>query len=105
MTPWSDQSLGSCAYADPYAVPPRDDTWPAPAQACDDIDYFLPPPNPAERLSYVLAPRDERRLALHAALTTAGIPPLPEDGAVIDQLSGLSEDVNTVLRRWLHHTL
>ncbi|WP_405541086.1 hypothetical protein OG478_00525 [Streptomyces phaeochromogenes] len=106
MTPWSNENLSSCAYADPYAAPnPRDNTWPAPVQAGDDLDYFLPSPNPAERFSRILAPRDERRLALNVALTTAGIPPMPEDRAVIDQLSALPADVNTVLQRWLHHAL
>ncbi|WP_326728198.1 hypothetical protein [Streptomyces phaeochromogenes] len=106
MTPWSNENLSSCAYADPYAAPnPRDNTWPTPVQAGDDLDYFLPPPNPAERLTSVLAPRDERRLALNVALTAAGIPPMPEDRAVIDQLSALPADVNTVLQRWLHHAL
>ncbi|MGW3942258.1 hypothetical protein [Streptomyces phaeochromogenes] len=28
-----------------------------------------------------------------------------EDRAVIDQLSALPADVNTVLQRWLHHTV
>ncbi|MCX4564258.1 MULTISPECIES: hypothetical protein [Streptomyces] len=105
MTPWSNENLRSCAFVDPYAVHPGDGAWPTPAQPCDDIDYFLPPPNPAHRLSYTLAPRDQRRLALHAALTAAGIPPMPEDRAVIDQLSALSADVNIVLQRWLHHAV
>ncbi|MCX5336358.1 MULTISPECIES: hypothetical protein [unclassified Streptomyces] len=106
MTPWNNENLSSCAYADPYAAPdPQDNTWPAPDQACDDLDYFLPPPNPAERLNWILDPRDERRLALNATLTAAGIPPMPEDRAVIDQLSALPADVSTVLQRWLHHAL
>ncbi|MEU9954896.1 hypothetical protein [Streptomyces sp. NPDC050982] len=106
MTPWSNDNLGSGAYTDPYAVPdPRDNIWPTPVQTGDDLDYFLPPPNPAERLSRILAPRDERRLALNATLTAAGIPPMPEDRAVIDQLSALPADVSTVIQRWLHHTL
>ncbi|MEU4617175.1 hypothetical protein [Streptomyces umbrinus] len=105
MTPWSNENLSSYAVVDPYAVHPGDGTWPATAQPCDDIDYFLPPPNPAHRLSYTLAPHDQQRLALYAALTAAGIPPKPEDRAVIDQLSALPADVNTVLQRWLHHAL
>ncbi|MGX1915776.1 hypothetical protein ACWIID_44380 [Streptomyces phaeochromogenes] len=106
MTLWSNESLSACAYADPYAVPDLpDSTWPAPVQAGDDLDYFLPPPNPAERLHWILDPRDERRLALNATLTAAGIPPMPEDRAVIDQLSALPADVSTVLQRWLHHAL
>ncbi|MFD9445594.1 hypothetical protein ACFWBR_42680 [Streptomyces sp. NPDC060006] len=106
MTPWSNENHTSCAYADPYAAPDsQDNPWPTPVQAGDDLDYFLPPPNPAERLNRVLAPRDERRLALNVALTAAGIPPMPEDRAVIDQLSALPADVSTVLQRWLHHAL
>lgn len=106
MTPWNNENLSSCAYADPYAAPDtHDNTWPAADQACDDLDYFLPPPNPAERLTGILDPRDERRLALNATLTAAGIPPMPEDRAVIDQLSALPADVSTVLQRWLHHAL
>ncbi|MGA5508997.1 hypothetical protein [Streptomyces umbrinus] len=106
MTPWSNENLSSCAYADPYAAPePHDSPWPTPAPIGDDLDYFLPPPNPAERLSRILAPRDERRLALNVALTAAGIPPMPEDRAVIDQLSALPADVSTVLQRWLRHAL
>jgi len=103
MTPWSNESLGSCA-VDPYAAHPGDNAWPTPAQPCDDLDYFLPPPNPADLLAYTLTPHDEQRLALHAALTVAGIPPMPEDRAVIDQLSALPADVNNTLQRWLHHT-
>ncbi|MFC8665822.1 hypothetical protein [Streptomyces sp. NPDC057199] len=106
MTPWNNENLSSGAYADPYAAPELSDSpWPTPVHVGDDLDYFLPPPNPAERLSRVLAPRDERRLALNVALTAAGIPPMPGDRAVIDQLSALPADVNTVLQRWLHHAL
>ncbi|MER5473062.1 hypothetical protein ABZX90_10580 [Streptomyces sp. NPDC002935] len=105
MAPWSNESLGSCAFVDPYAVQARDSAWPTLAEPRDDGDYFLPPPNPAQRLSYTLDPHDQRRLALHAVLTAAGIPPMPEDRAVIDQLSALPADVNNVLQRWLHHAL
>ena len=104
MTPWSNESLSSCAVTDPYAAHPSDHAWPTPAQPRDDIDSFLPPPNPAHRLSYTLTPHDQQRLALHAALTAAGIPPMPEDRAAIDQLSALPADINNTLQRWLHHT-
>jgi hypothetical protein len=30
---------------------------------------------------------------------------MPEDRAVIDQISSLPADVNDVLQRWLHHAL
>ncbi|MCX5008820.1 hypothetical protein OHB05_40560 [Streptomyces sp. NBC_00638] len=105
MAPWSNENLSSCAFVDPYAAHPRDAAWPVQAQPRDDVDYFLAPPNPAQRLSYTLDPHDQRRLDLHAALTAAGIPPMPEDRAVIDQISALPADVNNALQRWLHHAL
>ncbi|MFG3518407.1 MULTISPECIES: hypothetical protein [Streptomyces] len=82
-----------------YIAPYTDDYRPAPA-----ADFLLAPPNPAERLSYTIDPRDRHRLDLHAALTTAGIPPRPEDRDAIDQLSNLPADINATLQRWLHHT-
>ncbi|MER6291171.1 hypothetical protein [Streptomyces sviceus] len=90
-------------FVDPYAAHPAETTWPA-AAAGQDTGYLLPPPNPSERLSILITPRDQRRLALHAALTTAGIPPRPEDRDAIDQLSALPPSINTTLQRWLHHT-
>ncbi|MDH6522011.1 hypothetical protein M2163_000994 [Streptomyces sp. SAI-135] len=90
------------AFVDPYAADPAESAWP-PA-AGQDTDFLLPPPNPAERLSILIAPRDQRRLALHAALTAAGIPPRPEDRDAIDQLSALPSSINTTLQRWLNHT-
>jgi hypothetical protein len=90
-------------FVDPYAADPAESAWP-PA-AGQDTDYLLPPPNPAERLSILITPRDQRRLALHAALTAAGIPPRPEDRDAIDQLSTLPPSINTTLQRWLHHTV
>jgi len=89
-------------FVDPYAADPAETAWP-PA-AGQDTDCLLPPPNPAERLSILITPRDQRRLALHAALTAAGIPPRPEDRDAIDQLSTLSPSINTALQRWLSHT-
>ncbi|MER6288406.1 hypothetical protein [Streptomyces sviceus] len=89
-------------FVDPYAADPAESAWP-PA-AGQDTDFLLPPPNPSERLSILIDPRDQRRLALHAALTTAGIPPRPEDRDAINQLSALPASINTTLQRWLHHT-
>jgi hypothetical protein len=91
------------AYVDPYAVD-TGDYWPTPANPYLDTDYRLAPPNPAERLSYTIGPRDRHRLELHAALTAAGIPPRPEDRHAIDQLSSLPAGINATLQRWLHHT-
>ncbi|MFJ9150286.1 hypothetical protein ACIRP7_19850 [Streptomyces sp. NPDC102270] len=90
-------------FVDPYAAGPAQTIWP-PAAAEQDTDYLLPPPNPSERLNILIAPRDQRRLALHAALTAAGIPPRPEDRDAIDQLSALPDSINTTLLRWMHHT-
>ncbi|WP_329598471.1 hypothetical protein OIE43_26915 [Streptomyces pseudovenezuelae] len=90
-------------FVDPYAADPAETAWPP--VAGQDTDCLLPPPNPAERLSILITPRDQRRLALHAALTAAGIPPRPEDRAAIDQLSTLPPGINTTLQRWLNHTL
>ncbi|MCX4706806.1 hypothetical protein OG252_01120 [Streptomyces sp. NBC_01352] len=92
------------SFVDLYAVDDAEPLWPAPAAQQQDADYLLPPPNPAQRLSLTLNPRDQRRLDLHAALTTAGIPPRPEDRDAIDQLSALPATVNATLLRWLHHT-
>ncbi|MDH6554981.1 hypothetical protein M2160_009355 [Streptomyces sp. SAI-117] len=89
-------------FIDPYVGDPAEGAWPPAAR--QDTDFLLPPPNPAERLNILITPRDQRRLALHAALTTAGIPPRPEDRDAIDQLSALPASINTTLQRWLHHT-
>ncbi|MEU0206679.1 hypothetical protein [Streptomyces canus] len=91
------------AFVDPYAADPAKTARP-PAAAGQDMDHLLPPPNPSERLSTLIAPRDRHRLALHAALTAAGIPPRPEDRDAIDQLSTLPSGINTTLQRWLSHT-
>ena len=91
------------AFVDPYAADPAEPAWP-PAAAGQDMDHLLPPPNPSERLSILIDPRDQHRLALHAALTAAGIPPRPDDRDAIDQLSALPSSINTTLQRWLHHT-
>ncbi|WP_158717372.1 hypothetical protein [Streptomyces sp. NRRL F-4474] len=44
---------------------------------------------------------DRRRLDLHAALTSVGIPPRPGDMAVIRTLSALDDAVNAALVRWI----
>ncbi|MFF7764303.1 hypothetical protein [Streptomyces griseorubiginosus] len=90
-------------FVDPYAADPAQTAWPG-AAASQDMACQLPPPNPSERLSMLIDPRDQRRLALHAALTAAGIPPRPEDREAINQLSALPASINTTLQRWLNHT-
>ncbi|CAM5458222.1 hypothetical protein [Streptomyces aurantiogriseus] len=69
------------------------------SQAHDD--FLLPPPNPAQRVDVVLDPRDVRRLEIHAALTIAGIAPMPGDLEAIEHLSSLPHSVHTALHRWL----
>ncbi|MEU1202762.1 hypothetical protein ABZ446_42030 [Streptomyces sp. NPDC005813] len=91
---------------DPYACDePGFSWWDRAAQPHeqDQGDHLLPPPNAAERLDITIDPRDRRRLDLHAALTAAGIPPLPEDREAIDRLSALPADINIAVRRWIEH--
>lgn len=65
------------------------------------LDYPLPPPAAATRLSFPLEPADRRRLELHAALTTAGIAPLPGDLAAIEALCTLDDSTHIALQRWI----
>ncbi|MDI3405016.1 hypothetical protein QIS96_14465 [Streptomyces sp. B-S-A6] len=57
--------------------------------------------NPEAPAASVLDPRDLRRIELNAALTAAGIAPLPGDREAIDQLSALPHSVHEALHRWL----
>ncbi|MEU9704356.1 hypothetical protein [Streptomyces sp. NPDC047981] len=59
------------------------------------------PPAPAARLSVPLEPTDRRRLDLHAALTTAGVAPLPGDLAAIEALCRLDDATHIALQRWI----
>ncbi|MFJ8665395.1 hypothetical protein [Streptomyces sp. NPDC093600] len=67
----------------------------------DSGDYTLPAPAPASRLPLPLEPEDRRRLDLHAALTTAGIAPLPGDLAAIEALCRLDDATHIALQRWI----
>ncbi|MBT2443650.1 hypothetical protein J7E93_26850 [Streptomyces sp. ISL-36] len=67
-------------------------------------DYELPAPAPASRLPLPLEPADRRRLELHAALTTAGIAPLPGDLAAIEALCALDDTTHIALQRWISRT-
>ncbi|RVU19929.1 hypothetical protein EOT10_28370 [Streptomyces antnestii] len=70
-------------------------------------DFLLPLPDPAQRLDMApparapLTSRDQHRLSLNATLTTAGIPPHPDDMRAIDALSALDDTVALAVRRWL----
>jgi hypothetical protein len=67
-------------------------------------DYLLPAPHTDRRLPLPLEPADRRRLDLHAALTTAGIAPLPGDLAAIEALCALDDTTNATLQRWIART-
>ncbi|MEU7033901.1 hypothetical protein [Streptomyces sp. NPDC046237] len=64
-------------------------------------DYVLPAPAPESRLSFPLPPADRRRLDLHAALTAAGIAPLPGDLGAIEALCALDDTIHDALLRWI----
>lgn len=70
-----------------------------------EADFLLPPPDPAQRLDMAppaaLTPRDRHRLSLHATLTTAAVPPHPDDAKAIDALSTLDDTVALAICRWL----
>ncbi|MFD3498079.1 hypothetical protein ACFWWT_19720 [Streptomyces sp. NPDC058676] len=103
MTATVFDSAAAQAYVDPYACDQPDTPW-EPALQSTGGDYLLPPPNPAQRLDIAVGPRDRRRLDLHAALTTAGVPPQLEDREAIEQLSALPDSINATIQRWIHHT-
>ncbi|MEV6332050.1 hypothetical protein [Streptomyces sp. NPDC051909] len=96
---------------DPYRFPAAiDGDLPArAATACGVMETDdccpLPAPDPASRLSAPLEPADRRRLELHAALTTAGIAPLPGDLDAIEALCGLDDTTHAALRRWINHIM
>ncbi|MDX3538638.1 hypothetical protein PV721_30710 [Streptomyces sp. MB09-01] len=52
-------------------------------------------------LAWPLQPSDRRRLDLHAALTTAGVPPTPGDLEAIRTLSALDDTTSAALVRWI----
>ena len=112
MTGIASFTTGTAALLDldPYRFPaPHADNKPeqtptAPG-ATEPGDYLLPAPDPASRLSIPLEPADRRRLELHAALTTAGIAPLPGDLNAIKALCQLDDTTHAALRRWINHTL
>ncbi|MGW7456818.1 hypothetical protein [Streptomyces sp. NPDC054797] len=56
------------------------------------------------RLHWPLRPVDRRRLDLHAALTSAGIAPLPGDLEAIHTLASLDDTTHAALVRWITMT-
>ncbi|MFE7775103.1 hypothetical protein ACFU5O_14605 [Streptomyces sp. NPDC057445] len=67
-------------------------------------DFLLPAPDAQERLPIPLSPADRRRLDLHAALTSAGIAPLPGDLEAIEALCMLDDTTNVTVMRWITST-
>ncbi|MFF8278537.1 hypothetical protein ACF05T_20885 [Streptomyces lateritius] len=97
---------------DPYRFPAvfTEDRYEETSTACGSMefgDYSLPAPAPeptpapSSRLPIRLAPADRRRLDLHAALTAAGIAPLPGDLHAINALCTLDDTTHIALQRWL----
>lgn len=104
MTGWPVSAMtapGTPSIADPYRFPGALDG-PAP---CDHGDYLLAAPRPEHRVPLPLEPCDRRRLDLHAALTTAGIAPLPGDLAAIEALCALDDTTHAALQRWITRTV
>ncbi|MET9515651.1 hypothetical protein [Streptomyces sp. NPDC002994] len=67
----------------------------------EDFDQLDAAPDPEQRLPFVLAASDKRRLDLYAALTTTGIAPLPGDLEAIDVLSKLDDTTIRTVLRWI----
>ncbi|MFF0477594.1 hypothetical protein [Streptomyces sp. NPDC004284] len=86
---------------DPYRFPAVriDDHREKPPTA--PYDDALPAPGSSGRPPVPLTPPDRRRLELHAALTAAGIAPLPGDRDAVEALCTLDDTTHAVLRRWL----
>ncbi|MEU0084387.1 hypothetical protein [Streptomyces sp. NPDC006274] len=120
MTGWQTPTMtpDAAATADPYRFPGvtvlDDRPRPSAHSAHDTGDYLLADPDrvdvllaapvPEQRVPLTLEPADRRRLDLHAALTTAGIAPLPGDLAAIEALCALDDNTHAALQRWLTHT-
>ncbi|MFJ2933023.1 hypothetical protein ACIO8G_09635 [Streptomyces sp. NPDC087219] len=92
---------------DPYrfpAVHDLDDLHGETSATCGIMEFddcSMPEPAPSGRPSHGLEPADRRRLELHAALTAAGVAPLPGDRDAIDVLCTLDDSTHRALRRWL----
>ncbi|MFE9635842.1 hypothetical protein [Streptomyces sp. NPDC006463] len=85
----------------PCDTPPQkpDEENRLPSLGEDDPRAHRQPSDP--RRAWSLKPLDRRRLDLHAALTTVGIPPLPGDLEAIHTLSELDDTTNAALVRWI----
>ncbi|MET9463828.1 hypothetical protein ABZY44_03200 [Streptomyces sp. NPDC006544] len=102
---------------DPYRFPGADAVQPAPhrtppqSRRPGDMDWLLPPcgaerpgehgPTNEAHHGRSLTPVDRRRLDLQAALTAAGIAPLPGDMESIYILSALDDTTHAAVVRWI----
>ncbi|MGW7469955.1 hypothetical protein ACWGJT_36160 [Streptomyces xantholiticus] len=110
MTEWQAPSMPSTGWfaADPHRFPDvvdDDDLGRMAYGTFVSAECSLPAPDAGRRTAVSLEPSDRRRLELHAALTTAGVAPLPGDLAAIDALCALDDTTHSALQRWLAHTL
>lgn len=99
LDPYRFPGAETVAPATREASPHRDTDWQLPACGEQHPQADWQPSDP--RLTWSLQPSDRRRLDLHAALTTIGIPPLPDDLETIHTLSALDDTTNAVLVRWI----
>ncbi|MFE2557285.1 hypothetical protein ACFXGT_14910 [Streptomyces sp. NPDC059352] len=91
---------------DPYRFPAAfidDRSEDMPTDCCGTAfgDFPLPASEPSSRPPIRLEPADRRRLELLAALTAAGVAPLPGDLEAIEVLCTLDDATHIALRRWL----
>ncbi|MFD0267299.1 hypothetical protein ACFVGY_11970 [Streptomyces sp. NPDC127106] len=84
-------------YGTTAARTPLPDPIPDPGPVPDPDPVREREERPAGRVSAV----HRRRLALHAALTAAGIPPLAGDLHAIEALSALDDTANAAVQRWI----
>ncbi|MGW7467873.1 hypothetical protein ACWGJT_25195 [Streptomyces xantholiticus] len=107
MTGWQlpPMTPDTASAVDPYRFPGATavDDRPRPTVP-EPVDYLLAAPDPDRRVPVPLEPADRRRLDLHAALTTAGIAPLPGDLAAIEALCTLDDTTHAALQRWITRT-
>ncbi|GGX63460.1 hypothetical protein [Streptomyces fructofermentans] len=101
MTATSIESGAAQTFFDPYAH--HGIALPHEEPVTQSHGGHLPPPDPAQRFNLMVGPRDRRRLDLHAALTSAGVPPQCNDREAIDHLSDLPDSVSDCVQRWIQH--
>ncbi|MGW1887065.1 hypothetical protein [Streptomyces sp. NPDC001970] len=108
MAAWQDSAFSTMttdrAASTVTATAPETGSTADPYRCSGAGDFLLAAPEPERRVPMQLSPMDRRRLDLHAALTTAGIPPLPGDLEAIEALCLLDDRTNATLQRWITST-